>query len=994
LLGGMSLFALIVGFGAWAIFSPGNVTEIPDESLAEKTDEQLAAEEPSPPQQPGPARIDRRWLPDQTTLLLSLRPSLLTAEPKLNRLLEEGDDVWRQTCGPAVEGLGLRRRDIRRLTWVSADGADWRTRSLVIIQMELHANVAALNEKGEAADFSLFGVACRRLRIASWPHPLAVLDPWTVITGNEELLRHLATRRDADLKSASLKRLLAAMPPEADATLMIDLAAARTAKWKLPTALLDVWPAGKASWHALWELPVGVGCTLHFAERLHGEMALACGNESTAQRTLAALTAILPAAKEGVATQIRQLAERLKEGRMTAVAAEQYEILLNHAAAALKAARCELTPDRVVWLRIDWSAGSGALAAAALDSRAVIHGQWLAAGREANALVSQRLLTGVTGYQKAEGKYPIGAAGGVLLEPETRLSWIATLLPYYDHADWHRKLEFGYSWNSPQNLPVTRQTLPEVVNPLVGPEASESGFPVTHYVGVAGVGADAGKLKADDPRAGMFGYNRHTRPQDLSRGAANTVAMLGVTKQVGPWAAGGNATVRPLTKAPYVNGPDGFGSGQPDGMLVGMADGSVRFVSKDVSPQVLEQLAAIHGHDSLTVAALDPAAAPDPKPVAPKVPAKEPPEGEPKKPAMPAVNIAPLLAEPVSAMELTKVPLSRAIDLVAGLSTVPVSFDPDALADLEVTPSDPVTVQIGQTTLGKALGAIATSRGLICVAENGQVLVTSPAAHRETLVKRQYAVADLGDSKAEAADELAAMIQKLVAPESWRSNGGRGNIEAKPDSLTVLQTEAVHRRVLEFCERLRIARGKPLQSLDADRCALTTRSARAKELLGRDVTLTFHEPAPLRKIAGYLEEASQADILLDGPALAAAGQSANAKATLKVNGQPLSAALKVLLQPLGLSYRVIDAATLQITTRKVLDARLELEFYPVAALLKQGETPAALQDRVRSGVAPATWSDAGGPGVLYFDKASSCLIVLQSQPVQAALEAFLAGKKP
>ncbi len=61
--------------------------------------------------------------------------------------------------------------------------------------------------------------------------------------------------------------------------------------------------------------------------------------------------------------------------------------------------------------------------------------------------------------------------------------------------------------------------------------------------------------------------------------------------------------MRPLTQRPYVNGPDGFGSGQPGGMLAGMADGSVRFISKDVDPGVIEQLATIHGNDGATAAA-------------------------------------------------------------------------------------------------------------------------------------------------------------------------------------------------------------------------------------------------------------------------------------------------------------------------------------------------------------------------------------------------------
>ena len=766
LLGGVSLFALIVGIGVWAVFGPSNGTELPDEPVAEKTDEPPAPDEPSP-QGPGPARIDRRWLPDQTALLLSLRPSLLSAEPKLNRLFEEGDDLWRQTCGPAVEALGLKRGDIRRLTWIAADGPDWRTRSLVVIQTEPRADVSALNTKGEAAGFSLFGVECRRLSGAAWPHPLAALDQWTVITGSEDLLRHLATRHDADLKSVPLKKLLAVMPADADATLMVDLAAARAAKWKLPAAVFDVWPAGKPSWHVLWEMPAGLGCTLHFAERLHGEMALVCGNESNAQRTLAALTALLPAAKEGVATQIKQLGEKLKEGQLTAAAAEHYETLLHHAAAALKAARCELAPDRVVWLRIDWSEGPGAVAAAALDSRAAIHGQWLAAGQEANALASQRILSGVTGYRKAEGKYPIGAAGGVLLEPgnaaeldrhvvalfgSCRLAPQAGVRLFVEQsAEFaHHAADAARGGQSAGRAGVERNGLPGHTLRRRSRRGRRRGQ-------AQGRRSARRHVRLQPPHAARRTrtrrgqHHRHARRDEASR-------PLGVRrKRHGP----------PADQAALCQRPRWFWQrpAERDAGRHGRRLGAVRRQGR--GPRGYRAT----GHDPRQRRADGrrarsdrPAAKPKPKPEEPKVSPKDPPEGEPAKPVAPAVDIAPLLARPVSAMELKKVPLGRAIDLLAGMSTVPVSFDPDALADLEVTPSDPVNIEIGKTTLGKALGTIVASRGLVCVAANGQVLVTSPAAHRETLVKRDYAVDDLCGAEIGTSEELAAAIQKLVAP--------------------------------------------------------------------------------------------------------------------------------------------------------------------------------------------------------------------------------------
>ena len=69
-------------------------------------------------------------------------------------------------------------------------------------------------------------------------------------------------------------------------------------------------------------------------------------------------------------------------------------------------------------------------------------------------------------------------------------------------------------------------------------------------MGVAGIGKDAGDLKPNDENAGMFGFSRTARPRDIAKGAGNTLAILGVTQRLGPWGAGGEATVRGLTRAP------------------------------------------------------------------------------------------------------------------------------------------------------------------------------------------------------------------------------------------------------------------------------------------------------------------------------------------------------------------------------------------------------------------------------------------------------------
>ena len=187
---------------------------------------------------------------------------------------------------------------------------------------------------------------------------------------------------------------------------------------------------------------------------------------------------------------------------------------------------------------------------------------------------------------------------------------------------------------------------------------------------------------------------------------------------------------------------------------------------------------------------------------------------------------------------------------------------------------------------------------------------------------------------------------------------------------------------------LRAARNKPPAAVLASRLEL------ARPALRRPVTANFPAPTPLAVILRYLQKEADVDIFLDLPTLRVAGLADDLKATLSVQEKPLAAALAKLLAPLGLGFRVVDARTFQVSTRKAVDARLELEFYPVGGLISKGQSSSELIERIKSRAAPGTWSDAGGAGLIHFDPPSACLIVLQSQPAQGEVQSVLAEKEP
>jgi hypothetical protein len=951
-----------------------------------------------------PAQFDRRWLPEQTQLLIDLRLSRLAKQPPALRSLEYLGDWWQGASRALLTDLNLGNEQVRRMTWAATDAARCAASCVVVIELEDGSDANQLLPTGGNIDLGQNRVA-HRPPSGYWPHPLLAVDAHTIVTGSEEVLRRLVDRDgDVELASRPLELLLKKLAPGGDLAVLVDLSPRQTEVWKVPNNLLDVWPAGKSSWHALCDTPRALGLSVPSADQRRCELGLVCDDETKAGTVRAEIEKLAPLAIRALPAHIAALKDVLPPKRFPGEAADQYKRLLDDLLVALPTARCDAA-DGIVWFRCDWG-GRGLLAsaAAALDSKSALKADWLAAARAVDENMHRGLLGSLLSYLKAQTppRFPEGRAGGApMLEPQTRLSWIAEILPYLGHPDW--RVEPGFDWNDSHNQPVTKRPLPEVVNPVFGPALS-SGYPATHYVGVAGVGQDAAQLPADDPRAGVFGYGRQTRQQDLLRGGSHTIAVLGVQgQQCGPWAQGGPATVRPLTQPPYCNGPDGFGSGQADGMVAGFADGSVRFLSKDIDPHVMEQLATVRGGDQVDMAAIEP----------------KPPEADVKPPVVPpgvgtvkppvAVNVPPAevkppvaldpklqakLNMPIAGLAFAKKSLADAVQLVSAMSALPVSFDPDAMQELGVSLNDLVSIEVVDTTAAKTLKAIAAKRNMTPVVENGQVLLTSPAEHRERLQTLSVAVSDLTGGSPQAAADLAARLQRLVAPESWQAAGGRGTVVASPEALQIAQTARVHYQIVVFCEKLRVARG--LKGPDPKKFALTTRTALAKAVLNQVVSMNVTAPASLASVLERFEQSAGCRILIDRPALAASGISEDNVGKFKADKLPLGEALGKLLEPLGLAWRAVDAGTLQVTTQKAVAARMELEFYPVGrrpgvAAAPAGQPPTALIEQIKAQFPGAAWG-AGG-GVIDYDPPSQCLLVLQSQPLQRAIEAWLAEKR-
>src|SRR5690606_16637757 len=143
---------------------------------------------------------------------------------------------------------------------------------------------------------------------------------------------------------------------------------------------------------------------------------------------------------------------------------------------------------------------------------------------------------------------------------------------------------------------------------------------------------------------------------------------------------------------------------------------------------------------------------------------------------------------------------------------------------------------------------------------------TTRAAAEGKLRSARFRVDDLVEPGPDGPRALAALLQRLVAPQSWQAAAGgrRGTITIDGGDLAIEQTAPVMMELVVFCEQLRVARGLPTRSrLPAARVAIDTRLSLAHANLERPIGFTFHEPTRMVDVARFLRRASDLRVHFD-----------------------------------------------------------------------------------------------------------------------------------
>ena len=172
---------------------------------------------------------------------------------------------------------------------------------------------------------------------------------------------------------------------------------------------------------------------------------------------------------------------------------------------------------------------------------------------------------------------------GIYDEDETAYhSWQSMLLPYVEHASLYNQINFNRPWDDPANSGPFFTVVPTYLHPSISQAPIDSqGHALSHYAG----------------NSQLFLPNGSMGMQNITDGTTNTMMAGEVAAGFKPW--GDPSNVRDPAAGLGVGANTFSGPPGQNGTQILLGDGSVKFVTNDVNPAILQAIATPSGGETV-----------------------------------------------------------------------------------------------------------------------------------------------------------------------------------------------------------------------------------------------------------------------------------------------------------------------------------------------------------------------------------------------------------
>ncbi|MDR1492369.1 MAG: hypothetical protein LBT05_06585 [Planctomycetaceae bacterium] len=353
----------------------------------------------------------------------------------------------------------------------------------------------------------------------------------------------------------------------------------------------------------------------------------------------------------------------------------------------------------------------------------------------------------------------------------------------------------------------------------------------------------------------------------------------------------------------------------------------------------------------------------------------------------PAINIEERLKLPIASIKFEKTPIIRVVETLSDLTGVPMQLDADELRARNISVETPLTLQVQNATVADVIDAALAKTHWTRKIGRREIVFGYSLEETSALQTVHYdltPIASLETNPISAETAAKWLSELLIAQKNPRMQGAAVTIDG--DAVVVSGNRWLQDQSRRFLFSLFYLRDlKPQTKIPPERLA--------PEVFGWDgvnIPLSFHlvEPIPLKQATRLIAQHTKIRILIDHAALHEQGLSHDLPTSSHVNNGSLDSVLHAILEPLNLTYRIVESNAVEITTPQAAQKNMTIEMQRYAPLTPE-KTPKSCVATMKQAFGGEEHWNAKTGGVVVIDETSGYMMVRQTQPQQRAIRLWL-----
>ena len=322
------------------------------------------------------------------------------------------------------------------------------------------------------------------------------------------------------------------------------------------------------------------------------------------------------------------------------------------------------------------------------------------------------------------------------------------------------------------------------------------------------------------------------------------------------------------------------------------------------------------------------------------------------------------------------------------LTQVPQQLDGQSIIDGLLDPQVTVSASGSPTSPAELLTAALSPHNLEWNWNQDKTGVIISAQRSAELVPYEIPLDPVLGINEENAQKLLNGIQAVIAPPTWNANGGPATLRFADGKLMIEQTPLVIAATRDLLDQLVLA-AQIKANPDDQELLSKLQSVYARTQSVRDTESNFHslQLQPIADLLSDLHEQFGLTIIVNWNEAASENWNPNVRIPWLSKEQSFEKTLRDLTTSMGLAYRLLNAETIEITSKPKYWSATRLEIYPCGRQLKKRFSGEQIIQFLKEGIAADL--PRNSMTQVIFSPDYECIIAVLPDPLHIRVEKIL-----